>query len=157
MARQRPGRPAMSRRCFVGGSAIGSALLIGTGLAGCATVSMEGAGTGGPSHAPAPRYRLALVDAPDLGTVGGVRHVVYGSFDFYLIRKSEDELIALANVCSHQRCAIDYVETARALACPCHGSRFDLNGIPMQGPARAALSRYNVTLVDGVVEVAFSA
>ena len=126
------------------------------GLAGCATVSMEGARTDGPGHASAPRYELALVDAPELGTVEGVQRVVYGSFDFYLIRKSEDELIALVNVCSHRRCAIDYVEVARALACPCHGSRFDLNGIPLQGPARAALSRYNVTLVDGVVDVAFS-
>ena len=38
--------------------------------------------------------------------------------------------------------------------CPCHGSRYSLNGQVTGGPARASLRRYTTTFTDGVVTIA---
>lgn len=59
-------------------------------------------------------------------------------FDKIILIKSEDKIHLLSSKCSHLGCRIDKVENSE-LVCPCHGSRYDLNGKPMKGPAAKAL------------------
>jgi Rieske Fe-S protein len=58
-----------------------------------------------------------------------------------------DAVAAVSAVCTHLQCTV--LPGAGALQCPCHGSRFDLTGKFLQGPAAgASLTRYTVAF-DG--------
>ena len=42
---------------------------------------------------------------------------------------------ALSAVCTHLGCITRYLSDQNVIACPCHGSRFDLEGNVVEGPA----------------------
>ena len=44
------------------------------------------------------------------------------------------------NICPHMKCSLIFNEVEKTWDCPCHGSRFDLDGKSIEGP-----SNYNVT------------
>ncbi len=48
-------------------------------------------------------------------------------------------IYALSAVCTHLGCITRYVSDEGVIACPCHGSRFDLEGNVIHGPAPRAL------------------
>lgn len=52
---------------------------------------------------------------------------------------SHEAPTALALSCTHLGCRV--APSATGFACPCHGSRFDRDGRPVAGPARAPLAR----------------
>ncbi|MGW1884544.1 Rieske 2Fe-2S domain-containing protein [Streptomyces sp. NPDC001970] len=43
--------------------------------------------------------------------------------------------------CTHLGCIVHFDEAERARECPCHGSRFDVDGAVLQGPAVRPLER----------------
>jgi cytochrome b6-f complex iron-sulfur subunit len=51
-------------------------------------------------------------------------------------------LTALSLVCTHLGCTVE-VQTG-GFACPCHGSRFNSEGIPVKGPANTPLKKLRV-------------
>jgi len=48
-------------------------------------------------------------------------------------------IYAVSAVCTHLGCITRYVSDENVIACPCHGSRFDLEGNVIHGPAPRAL------------------
>ena len=48
---------------------------------------------------------------------------------------------ALSDICTHLGCRPGLDQINKLLICPCHGSRFDLQGFPTKGPATRPLSR----------------
>jgi len=48
-------------------------------------------------------------------------------------------VFALSAVCTHLGCITRYHADEGAIACPCHGSRFDVDGNVVHGPAPRAL------------------
>jgi Rieske Fe-S protein len=56
-------------------------------------------------------------------------------------RDEAGEVHAVSPICTHLRCVVSFDEEAREWACPCHGSRFDIDGRVVHGPARARLAR----------------
>jgi cytochrome b6-f complex iron-sulfur subunit len=54
-------------------------------------------------------------------------------------------VFALSAVCTHLGCITRYLSDERAIACPCHGSRFDLEGNVVHGPAPRPLPWLEVT------------
>lgn len=54
-----------------------------------------------------------------------------------LVQPEAGTVVGLSAVCTHQGCLVD-VDGAE-LACPCHGSRFALDGSVVQGPASRPL------------------
>ena len=52
---------------------------------------------------------------------------------------------ALSAVCTHLGCITRYKSDERAIACPCHGSRFDIEGNVTHGPAPRPLPWLGVT------------
>ncbi|MBM4321630.1 MAG: Rieske (2Fe-2S) protein, partial [Deltaproteobacteria bacterium] len=70
-----------------------------------------------------------------------------------LVRRG-GELRGLSARCPHLGCRIDQLD-GEALLCPCHGSRFDLEGRPLTGPARGELTRLQLHpgSVAGTVDV----
>lgn len=64
-------------------------------------------------------------------------------------RISETEVLAFSAVCPHQGCTV--APDGEQLACPCHGSQFELDGSLKRGPAEQGLTPYDVEVVDGQV------
>ncbi|MBT5706568.1 Rieske (2Fe-2S) protein [Verrucomicrobia bacterium] len=83
-------------------------------------------------------------------------HQPNGTFHPILVnRLPNEQLIALSAECTHASCAVrTYNSSANAHVCPCHGSRFGIDGRRMGGPAPFALDTYTTTLRDdGLLEI----
>jgi glycine/D-amino acid oxidase-like deaminating enzyme/nitrite reductase/ring-hydroxylating ferredoxin subunit len=50
-------------------------------------------------------------------------------------RDQEGSLHAVSPVCTHLRCQVTFNDAERTWDCPCHGSRFDVDGHVLEGPA----------------------
>ena len=108
------------------------------------------------SYETAPKIitRVTL-DDPDSYASGSV--IPVPEAQVWLLR-DDDGLYALSSVCTHLGCNIR--STGEEFECPCHGSRFDLKGAVLQGPAISALryvelsrSPENLLVVDTKVNV----
>lgn len=58
--------------------------------------------------------------------------------DSVIINKSHDKLVVFSSKCSHLGCKINKIES-NEIVCPCHGSRYTLNGEILNGPASKPL------------------
>lgn len=69
-----------------------------------------------------------------------------------IVTRSQQGLIALVPICTHQGCTTLYSSAAAEFICPCHGARFALDGGAVAaGPARTPLSRYALSVKNGRV------
>lgn len=84
----------------------------------------------------------AAADVP----VGGA--LVVAALELIVTQPTAGRFTGLSAVCTHTGCIVDRVEGA-ALVCPCHGSRYGLDGSVEGGPAPRALKSRPVTVVDG--------
>jgi nucleotide-binding universal stress UspA family protein/nitrite reductase/ring-hydroxylating ferredoxin subunit len=77
--------------------------------------------------------------APDTGAVvnaGGEQLAVY--------RDPQGDFQALSPKCTHMGCVVDWNQTDRTWDCPCHGSRYGLDGSVLRGPAERPLPQRDV-------------
>jgi cytochrome b6-f complex iron-sulfur subunit len=71
----------------------------------------------------------------------------------YVVRNADGSFYALSSICTHLGCMTRYVPENAQLACPCHGSRFSLEGKVTAGPAPRPLRRLKMTLERGTLVV----
>lgn len=65
---------------------------------------------------------------------------------------SNNTFNALSSICTHQGCQVSgYDSGSQQFVCPCHGSRFDLNGNVVQGPAPSPLSKYPIQVSNNQI------
>ncbi|TMC39792.1 MAG: ubiquinol-cytochrome c reductase iron-sulfur subunit [Chloroflexi bacterium] len=62
--------------------------------------------------------------------------LAFGAF----VVKDQGKVTVFAQNCSHLGCSVAFNTDAKTLDCPCHGSRFRLDGSVLHGPAAAPLS-----------------
>ena len=67
------------------------------------------------------------------------------------LAKDRGEFYALSLVCTHLGCTVEV--GAEELSCPCHGSRFDVRGHVLAGPAGLPLKRLRIVERGDLVEV----
>jgi cytochrome b6-f complex iron-sulfur subunit len=92
-------------------------------------------------HRIPPKPRLVEVPAP-LPLSG-----VHTGHDFLLFSTPEGPT-AVSRICTHLGCRVNYQQDKQYIECPCHQSRFTLNGTRIAGPAEKNLPKYEVTLKE---------
>jgi cytochrome b6-f complex iron-sulfur subunit len=65
---------------------------------------------------------------------------------FHVSHLEDDTLVILYQVCTHLGCLPKWVETNHRFECPCHGSKYELNGKWIEGPAPRSLDRFRTTI-----------
>jgi Rieske Fe-S protein len=87
--------------------------------------------------------RLAALRPPDAATLGvGEGGIVSsGGEKVAAYRDAAGELHAVSPVCTHLGCLVTFNTAETSWDCPCHGSRFTVDGEVIQGPATADLEQ----------------
>lgn len=89
--------------------------------------------------------KIPLAEIPELAMPGGavaLSSAEQGELNIIVLHLDENEYIALSPICTHLGCR---VRKARdGFDCPCHGSRYDLRGQVLNGPATRPLARFPV-------------
>jgi menaquinol-cytochrome c reductase iron-sulfur subunit len=62
----------------------------------------------------------------------------------WVVKRPDGEITAFAPACTHLGCAYHWDGARGQFACPCHGSRFGMDGKVLGGPAPRPLDRYEV-------------
>jgi cytochrome b6-f complex iron-sulfur subunit len=132
LVRQKLKEISLSRRAFLKVSLIASGVLTSWGIFRFLSYQQQ-------AENPA---RLTL-NEPETYPVGSVTFVP--QLKAWLLR-DEAGLYALSAVCSHLGCTIS--ETDTGFECPCHGSRFNLQGAALQGPAAKPLEYLELSLTE---------
>jgi len=64
-------------------------------------------------------------------------------------RDEQGALHAHSAKCTHLGCVVHWNSAERSWDCPCHGSRFDVDGSVLHGPAVAALEEVDLGAPGG--------
>jgi glycine/D-amino acid oxidase-like deaminating enzyme/nitrite reductase/ring-hydroxylating ferredoxin subunit len=59
-------------------------------------------------------------------------------------RDSDGAVHAVSAICTHQGCEVAFNPIEHSWDCPCHGSRFDINGRVLDGPAKKPLEKHQL-------------
>ena len=101
---------------------------------------------------PSPNSAFIMADGGGDNAPGDL---AFGAF----VVKNGNNVQVFAQNCSHLGCSINFKQDARTFDCPCHGSRFHLDGTVLHGPAQNPLSHLSwkqgdtptTIQVDGIV------
>jgi len=77
---------------------------------------------------------------------------VFESLEVVVTQPTAGRFVGLTAVCTHTGCIVDKVVDG-LIECPCHGSRYRLDGTVARGPAPRALPARPVTVVDGSIRL----
>ncbi len=143
-----------SRRSLLQGLAVSLPVLL---VSGCGNDSVNGgvdpvdAGLAGPDAQGGTGSMLCGSDLcvdlthpqnAGLNTVGGSRIFSVTGDKIVAVRSSETTFTTLTAVCTHSGCSVKYVKANDDFACPCHGSKFAIDGSVTRGPAARDLTPY---------------
>jgi cytochrome b6-f complex iron-sulfur subunit len=126
----------MNRREFVSLTIAGAALVVG----GCAGNHVNAVGPRGlgPQHGD----KVDVGTLSDYATDGATDQ--FAESDGIIVVRSGGKIYATSALCTHQACAMKLV--GQQLRCPCHGSRFDLRGNVIKGPATESLAYFGIAV-----------
>ncbi|MBA3908190.1 MAG: Rieske (2Fe-2S) protein [Pseudonocardiales bacterium] len=153
--------PVLDRRTAVTGAvgiaALGAVAACGGGATTGATAGGVTAGDTAPAVPVPPTTGAAVTGIGSTGTklgpaadvpVGG--GTVYQDLEVVVTQPVAGRFEGLSAVCTHTGCIVDKVASG-LIECPCHGSRYHLDGTVARGPAPRALTQRPVTVVDGTI------
>jgi Rieske Fe-S protein len=156
-------QPVLGRRAAVMGAAgiaaIGAVAACGGGggVASVPAVGVSATADPGVPIPPTTQSTTAVAGVGSAGTklgqaadvpVGG--GVVYQDLEVVVTQPVAGRFEGLSAVCTHTGCIVDKVASG-LIECPCHGSRYHLDGTVAKGPAPRALTQRPVTVVDGTI------
>lgn len=75
----------------------------------------------------------------DSGTI-----VKYKGDKLAVYKDAEGKVTALNPTCTHAMCTVCFNHAEKSWDCPCHGSRFDIDGKVLTGPPRMDLQKVNI-------------
>lgn len=78
----------------------------------------------------------------------------FGSSPAMLIHHTGEEWVAFSAVCTHLGCTVKFEPEQKRIHCSCHGGVYDPHsGRNVSGPPPKPLTRFNVKVAEGGVEV----
>jgi cytochrome b6-f complex iron-sulfur subunit len=86
-------------------------------------------------------------------TPGTGKIVQLGNRPVIVITTPESNHIAFRANCTHLGCIVQYRGDNNDIFCACHGSRFDLSGIPVSGPASKPLQEIPITIENNQLSI----
>lgn len=96
-------------------------------------------------------FEVGFPDEFPLGTVTPFR-----KGHFYLVRMNDGGFIAITIKCSHLGCSVLWDEKNNEFICPCHSSKFSIDGNVINPPAPRALDIYEIKFEKGKIFVDLS-
>lgn len=72
---------------------------------------------------------------------------------YKLANTPETGLVAMYRKCVHLGCSVPWCPPAKWFECPCHGSKYSINGEYRDGPAPRSLDLFRVEIVGGQIVV----
>jgi len=89
------------------------------------------------------RLLVKITDFPTLAVVGGSLRLNVGLLEPILINRSAAGFHALSSRCQHNDCPVEKFNPALGyIVCNCHGSRYNIDGSLLAGPAETGLDRF---------------
>jgi glycine/D-amino acid oxidase-like deaminating enzyme/nitrite reductase/ring-hydroxylating ferredoxin subunit len=96
-----------------------------------------------PYHLVLDRLREDRASAPESVTAGDGKVIRRGGRHVACHRTAQGELLMVSAVCTHMGCLVRFNNAEQTWDCPCHGSRFAVDGKVIGGPAEEPLERLN--------------
>jgi Rieske Fe-S protein len=81
------------------------------------------------------RLRRPPVETPDDLAADSAAVLRLGGEKCAVYRDPQGQLHAVSATCTHLGCLVAFNDAEKSWECPCHGSRFDVDGQVLQGPA----------------------
>lgn len=144
----RAGGPTLGRRAVFAGTGI--AAIGAVAACGGGTTTDDGGGQQEAGDAPQGAPGTTLGPASEVPVGGGK---IYSEEQIVVTQPAAGQFTGLSVTCTHQGCAVSSI-TDGQIVCPCHGSRFALDGAVVQGPAEQPLPQRPVTVADGSITLA---
>lgn len=106
-----------------------------------------------------------IKERPPKFKVGPIQNIQPDSFIYepeyrvFVVRDGNGTFYAISAICTHLGCNVKWAgsisgnDSTMAIACPCHGSKFNRNGEVIEGPATKGLQRYRLELSDDKIIV----
>lgn len=92
----------------------------------------------------ADRFGLEQIESVAEIPVGSGEIVSYKDQKLAIYKDPQGDIHALNPVCTHTKCIVNWNNSEKSWDCPCHGARFDPDGVVLTGPARADLEKINI-------------
>jgi cytochrome b6-f complex iron-sulfur subunit len=97
---------------------------------------------------------LSIDSTSPLAKTGNAVQVNFASGNLLVDRSDQNTFNALSAICTHQGCLITgYDPGNHQFVCPCHGSRFGLEGQVVNGPASIALPQYETQFNNNILTI----
>lgn len=101
----------------------------------------------------APPTRVEIVAPVVQDAWTAARNVVLGAAWVRRTGPGPKELEARSAICPHLGCAVGWDAAAKNYLCPCHDSRFGVDGAKLSGPSERGLDTLPIEIVDGRLKV----
>lgn len=96
---------------------------------------------------------VVLAEKKELSEVGGfVMLKGTSAGDILIVRATDKDYSVLNPICPHKQCTVK-VKSTELIQCPCHKSRYAIDGTYESGPSKKSLGKYAYTIKDGVLTV----
>jgi Rieske Fe-S protein len=157
-----PGSEPISRRDFILGitAAVGAFITAAVGLPAIDyLIAPALAATSSDAWIPIGKLDSFEVGKPILSTftrskVNGWEKSV-NSYGVFVLRKSQTEVVAFSNVCTHLGCRVNWQADKSQYVCPCHDGHFNIDGQVVSGPPPRPLDTYATKVENGILSIHF--
>ena len=148
-------RPAMDRRTMLRGVAVTGALGASASLlaacggdSGGSSGAASGGGSGSATGNAAASKSLGSTSQIPVG--GGM---VFKEQEIVVTQPRKGDFLAFSAICTHQGCPVGDV-SGGTINCPCHGSKFNLDGTVANPPATTPLPKKQISVQGGDITLA---
>ena len=117
-----------------------------------AAAAAGGVGSGGDGGGVPSVFPDGFVDLGSIATLPVNALVTIPSHEL-LLGRDEGGVYAMTSRCTHRNCnmiANEGITPGNITVCGCHGSNFDPNGVPINGPASQPLAHFEVMVNEAI-------